>query len=600
MPHTRQRRRAAAEALESRVLLHVEPFDPDGFGPLPSAPAEPAAVTVAGAAPNIRVTDAYLVDRNFNRLTRASIEGQSYGVRVEFTTIELPAGASYGVNFEVNGVTMVGITRTFGAGQALGTWWVGRATMFANRGPHSVRVTVDPTNTVAESDETDNAAQFSFTPAPGRPPKEFATPIEGTPAVDWAISGYPDRDPRADSFADYLGRGYTYDGHRGTDIAIADMAAMDEGVDVYAAADGTVAVIHDGEFDRQIEWLDPAPPANYVTVDHGGGWQTDYWHLRAGSVAVSPGQTVTAGQKIGEVGSSGISSGAHLHFQPRYYNEWVDPFIDPETYWLEPPAFAGDTPGVFAFTTTDHELSTNEAREHISQRHVFHRGDRVYGYVNWHGLNKELTRTNRFFRPDGSQHVVIGGNPGTADQGKAFRFAFMTLPADAPLGEWQVNIELGGVEIARTRFLVAELSEGRPEIQVFLSSNYIIDGRTTPVDFGTVARGSGPVARVFAAKPWRRAPHRQRHFAAGGVLHAASLAGGRAVVGRSADPRPFKRPDRRPLGRADYHLQRRRGPGRAGFRRERRGDRNPVERCGPAGLLQQLRARRRRRRRGGQ
>ena len=55
---------------------------------------------------------------------------------------------------------------------------------------------------------------------------------------------------------------------------------------------------------------------NYVQINHGNGKETIYGHLS--SVAVSYGQTVSAGQVIGYVGSTGHSTGAHLHFECRY------------------------------------------------------------------------------------------------------------------------------------------------------------------------------------------------------------------------------------------------------------------------------------------
>ena len=54
---------------------------------------------------------------------------------------------------------------------------------------------------------------------------------------------------------------------------------------------------------------------NYVVIDHGNGEYSIYAHLQPGSVAVTVGQKVTAGQPIGKIGSSGNSTEPHLHFQ---------------------------------------------------------------------------------------------------------------------------------------------------------------------------------------------------------------------------------------------------------------------------------------------
>ena len=62
---------------------------------------------------------------------------------------------------------------------------------------------------------------------------------------------------------------------------------------------------------------------NCVVVDHGGGVTTLYAHQT--SVAVSYGDRVSAGDVVGYVGSTGLSTGAHLHFEVRLGGNPVDP-----------------------------------------------------------------------------------------------------------------------------------------------------------------------------------------------------------------------------------------------------------------------------------
>lgn len=64
---------------------------------------------------------------------------------------------------------------------------------------------------------------------------------------------------------------------------------------------------------------------NMVMIDHGNGWQTVYGHLS--SVRVSCGQSVSQAQSIGSAGSTGNSTGPHLHFETRFESGFVNPWF---------------------------------------------------------------------------------------------------------------------------------------------------------------------------------------------------------------------------------------------------------------------------------
>lgn len=87
-------------------------------------------------------------------------------------------------------------------------------------------------------------------------------------------------------------------GHPGIDFA------AEEGAEVYAVADGIVTT---AAYDVE--------KGNYVVLDHGGGLETEYQHMK--SLLVSAGQSVVQGQVLGYVGSTGNSTGPHLHFEAR-------------------------------------------------------------------------------------------------------------------------------------------------------------------------------------------------------------------------------------------------------------------------------------------
>ncbi len=94
--------------------------------------------------------------------------------------------------------------------------------------------------------------------------------------------------------------------HSGIDIS------ANSGTTIMAADSGTVVTaVYSSSY------------GNYVVISHGGGTTTLYAHMS--SMAVSAGQTVTKGQTIGYVGSTGWSTGPHCHFEVKIGGQLVDP-----------------------------------------------------------------------------------------------------------------------------------------------------------------------------------------------------------------------------------------------------------------------------------
>jgi murein DD-endopeptidase MepM/ murein hydrolase activator NlpD len=68
----------------------------------------------------------------------------------------------------------------------------------------------------------------------------------------------------------------------------------------------------------------PYDPGYGVVIDHGGGIQTWYWHITT-NVVVTPGQVVNTGQIVGYEGTTGFSTGCHLHFATNIGGVWENP-----------------------------------------------------------------------------------------------------------------------------------------------------------------------------------------------------------------------------------------------------------------------------------
>jgi len=161
-------------------------------------------------------------------------------------------------------------------------------------------------------------------------------PIECTLGEDCFIQQYVDIDPGPGA-RDYTCGAATYDGHKGTDFRVRTLADVARGVAVLASAAGTVKGVRDGVPDRLV--LTAADRAavegrecgNGVLIDHGGGWETQYCHMRRGSISVARGETIKSGQRIGLVGASGHAQFPHVHISLRHKRQTVDPFASDQS-----------------------------------------------------------------------------------------------------------------------------------------------------------------------------------------------------------------------------------------------------------------------------
>lgn len=183
-------------------------------------------------------------------------------------------------------------------------------------------------------------AQARSAQAPADAPR-FGLPIRCRPGEDCFVQNYFDRDP-GPGWRDYACGALSYDGHHGTDFRVPSLVQMDAGVEVIAAAAGRVVALRDGEPDRSVRErgrgnLGGRDAGNGVRIEHGGGWETQYSHLKRGSIRVRAGERVEAGAVLGLVGLSGNTEFPHVDFVVRRDGRALDPF-DPQPPTDEPGA----------------------------------------------------------------------------------------------------------------------------------------------------------------------------------------------------------------------------------------------------------------------
>ncbi len=269
------------------------------------------------------------------------------------------------------------------------------------------------------------------------------------------VTNFVDLDPTT-GIRDWDNTNWTYDGHRGHDISLRSFAEQDAGVPIFAALDGQVVDSHDGEFDRRTGFVNGAA-ANYVILWHGGTHYTYYWHMRAGSVAVGTGAQVKRGTQLGLTGSSGYSTGPHLHFESWFNNN----YFEPSTGVGNPgPSSWVNQPQIPRFLYCEQINVTNVdigaypgLPADIPRSGTFRLHPNTYqGVKFWaifHNIPVNSPYRLRYLRPDGSVNYDTGilsfGNSG------AYRWAWFwwwyNLKLDV-IGEWKIEVAVDGQVVA--------------------------------------------------------------------------------------------------------------------------------------------------------
>ncbi|MGI9366183.1 MAG: M23 family metallopeptidase [Rhizobiaceae bacterium] len=172
------------------------------------------------------------------------------------------------------------------------------------------------------------------TPSIASSEPEYALPIDCSGDKTCFIQNFVDMNPGPKLRDPFCGRA-TFNGHKGTDIRVNNLATMQRGIPVLAMADGIVTAIRDGVPDRLMETqkdrkrIKGRECGNGVLIDHSVNRKTrhtvQYCHLAKGSVSVKKGDHVRQGQKIGRIGLSGATQFPHIHFSARKNGKLIDP-----------------------------------------------------------------------------------------------------------------------------------------------------------------------------------------------------------------------------------------------------------------------------------
>lgn len=140
--------------------------------------------------------------------------------------------------------------------------------------------------------------------------------------------------------------------HNGNHGAIDIVHSINTSADIVATASGTV-IVAENKTQGSTYPNGPQTYGNYVVIDHGNGYYTLYGHMKYNSIIVEVGDSVNKGQKLGIMGTTGYSTGNHLHFEVRQgasFNTAIK--VDPEQFFNDDCSSIGGTGnGEFLFTS---------------------------------------------------------------------------------------------------------------------------------------------------------------------------------------------------------------------------------------------------------
>ncbi|MBI5652316.1 MAG: peptidoglycan DD-metalloendopeptidase family protein [Chloroflexi bacterium] len=298
-----------------------------------------------------------------------------------------------------------------------------------------------------------------------RPPKiifntPLAFPLQAVPGLNdygyHGMSAFVDHNSaRPNQLLDWACGTRTYDtssfNHTGTDFFTWPFGwnKMDnDQVQIVAAAPGTIVLKQDGNFDRSCGMN--SNPWNGVVIRHADGSQIWYVHMKKNSVtAKSVGATVVQGEYLGIVGSSGSSTGPHLHFELRDAGgNGLDPYAGAcnniSSWWSAQRPY---------YDSAINSLTTGNAApvfpscpnpETSNNKNQFNPGDTIYFTIYYRDQLAGQTTSATIFQPDGSVFRSWSGSSSVAHYSASYWYRAYALSANAPLGIWKFQVIFNG------------------------------------------------------------------------------------------------------------------------------------------------------------
>jgi murein DD-endopeptidase MepM/ murein hydrolase activator NlpD len=325
--------------------------------------------------------------------------------------------------------------------------------------------------------------------------------------------GYVDHNDLDSMIQDYEGGMSALDGHRGTDIPAFNFREMDRGVKAFAAAPGVVTQVEYSRYDRNASI--PGPDSgNFIIVRHFNGTEGSYNHFRENSIVVQVGDTLSRGDVIGLVGSSGNSLLPHLHLEIGEYDgvgdyTWRDPWNGPNQtlagLWFEQPAYTGSLPfrvydmGVYTNASAGGDainMSLLKINDRPTQPIVF--GANETTVAVWFNFSAQIgnSYTLEILRPDNSVYQSSTETAFSVYEGYNWHRWYWPVGGSitsSQYGTWTARVRLGSTAtvLRQTQFQVDSTTVYPPRFYPLEGKSIRLSGSTQRDTLRVSSLGSG-------------------------------------------------------------------------------------------------------------
>ncbi len=296
----------------------------------------------------------------------------------------------------------------------------------------------------------------------------------------YGISNFVDQD-QTTGIRDFNCGSRTYDGHNGTDIFLwpFQWLMMDQNsVEVVAAAPGVILQKVDGNYDRRCDWTTD-PNWNAVFIRHSDGSTTWYGHLKRGSLTSKAiGQSVAQGEYLGLVGSSGKSTGPHLHFE--VYDpagKLIDPYagscnsLNASSWWSGNKTYYDSGINALRLHSKPPVFNTCPTPESTFDKTIFAPGSQLITAAYFRDQQVGQNVSYRLIQPNGSTWLSWSQTMNTYYPASYWYWTY-SLPT-SPTGMWRFEATYQGKTVfkAFTLSAIASTDDEIPD-QSYVSALY--------------------------------------------------------------------------------------------------------------------------------